>query len=61
MLFRSPSQAVAKVSGVSYFGFVIGPPLLGFLADQVELRWALLFNVGLSYLLIFAARYAKAA
>lgn len=57
----APSQAVAKVSGVSYFGFVIGPPLLGFLADQVELRWALLFNVGLSYLLIFAARYAKAA
>ena len=57
----APSQAVAKVSGVSYFGFVLGPPLIGFLADQVELRWALLLNVALSYLLIFAARYAKAA
>ena len=57
----APSEAVAKVSGVSYFGFVIGPPLIGFLADVVELRWALLLNVLLSYLLIFAARYAKSA
>lgn len=57
----APSQAVAKVSGVSYFGFVLGPPMIGFLADQVQLRWALLLNVALSYLLIFAARYAKSA
>ena len=57
----APSQAVAKVSGVSYFGFVIGPPLIGFLADLVELRWALFLNVMLGYLLILAARYAKSA
>ena len=57
----APSQAVAKVSGVSYFGFVIGPPLIGFLADLVELRWALFLNVMLCYLLILAARYAKSA
>ena len=57
----APSQAVAKVSGISYFGFVLGPPLIGFLADLVELRWALFLNVALSYLLIFAARYAKSA
>ena len=57
----APSQAVAKVSGISYFGFVLGPPLIGFLADLVELRWALLLNVTLSYLLIFAARFAKSA
>ena len=57
----APSQAVAKVSGISYFGFVLGPPLIGFLADHVQLRWALLLNVALSYLLIFAARYAKSA
>lgn len=57
----APSEAVAKVSGVSYFGFVIGPPLIGFIADVIELRWTLLLIAALSYLLIFAAKYAKAA
>jgi MFS family permease len=57
----APSEAVAKVSGVSYFGFVIGPPLIGFIADQIELRWTLFLIAAFSYLLIFASRYAKEA
>jgi len=57
----APSEAVAKVSGVSYFGFVIGPPLIGFIADAFELRWTLMLLAGLSYLLILASRYAKVA
>lgn len=57
----APSEAVAKVSGVSYFGFVIGPPLIGFIADVIELRWTLLLIAFLSYLLIFASKYARAA
>ena len=57
----APSEAVAKVSGVSYFGFVIGPPLIGFIADAFELRWALMLLAGLSYLLILASRYARVA
>lgn len=57
----APSQAIARVSGVSYFGFVIGPPLIGFLAELVELRWALFLLVALTVSLIPAARYAKAA
>jgi fucose permease len=57
----APSEAVAKVSGVSYFGFVIGPPLIGFIADVIELRWSLLLIAALAYLLIFASKYAKSA
>ena len=57
----APSEAVAKVSGVSYFGFVIGPPLIGFIADAFELRWTLMLLAGLSYLLILASRYARGA
>ena len=57
----APSEAVAKVSGVSYLGFVIGPPLIGFIADVIELRWTLLLIAALSYLLILASRYAKGA
>ena len=52
----APSEAVAKVSGVSYFGFVIGPPLIGFIADAIELRWTLFLIAAFSYLLIFASR-----
>ncbi|MFM7948879.1 MAG: MFS transporter [Actinomycetales bacterium] len=57
----SPPQAIARVSGVSYFGFVIGPPMIGFLAELVQLRWALFFIVALCFSLIFASRYAKSA
>ena len=57
----APSEAVAKVSGVSYFGFVIGPPLIGFIANAFELRWTLMLLAGLSYLLILASRYARVA
>lgn len=57
----APSEAVAKVSGVSYFGFVIGPPLIGFIADAIELRWTLLLIAAFSYLLIFASKFAREA
>src|SRR5487761_2250578 len=35
----APSQAVAIVSGISYFGFIVGPPTIGIIADQIQLRW----------------------
>jgi MFS family permease len=41
----APSQAVAIVSGISYFGFIVGPPTLGIIADQVQLRWAMFVPV----------------
>jgi fucose permease len=39
----------------------VGPPLIGFIADQIELRWTLLLIAALAYLLVFASRYAKEA
>ena len=57
----APSEAVAKVSGVSYFGFVLGPPMIGFIADLIELRSTLFLIAAFSYLLIFASRFAKEA
>ena len=38
----SAAESVALVTGVAYFGFVLGPPLLGFVADQLTLRVAML-------------------
>jgi len=52
----SPSGAIALVSGVSYFGFVIGAPIIGHVADAVSLRWAMLIPAGLALLLSIGAR-----
>lgn len=55
----APSQAVAIVSGISYFGFIVGPPTLGFIADVVQLRWAMFVPVVLIAFLTASARFAK--
>lgn len=54
----APSQAVATVSGISYSAFLIGPPLIGFLADVISLRWAMFVPAALALGIIFGARFA---
>jgi MFS family permease len=54
-----PSVAVARVSGTAYFGFMVGPPVIGFLSDLVTLRWAMLLVVLLSSVMLFGGKYAK--
>jgi predicted MFS family arabinose efflux permease len=39
---RRPTDAIAAVSTVGYAGLLVGPPLVGFLADQVGIGRALL-------------------
>jgi MFS family permease len=55
----APSQAVAIVSGISYFGFIVGPPTMGLIADIFQLRWAMFLVVALVAFLIASARFAK--
>jgi MFS family permease len=52
----SPAEAVAKISGISYFGFVVGPPLMGFLADVLTLRWAMLVPAVLAVIISASSR-----
>jgi MFS family permease len=52
----SPSEAVALVTAINYSGFFFGPPLMGFLADQITLRWAMLLPAILGLLLLFFSR-----
>ena len=50
------SQGISFISGVGFFGFLIGPVLLGFLADVYSLKLsflALLFFISVSLLLSF--------
>ena len=56
----APSEAVATVSGISYFGFVIGPPIMGYISDAITLRWAMLVPAGLGLALAAGSRYVIA-
>ena len=46
----SSGNAIATVATCGYFGFLVGPPSIGFLAQVVSLRLALLLIVALSLL-----------
>ena len=43
-----PSDSIALVTGVTYFGFLTGPPFFGFMADFLgAVRWSLLLCAGI--------------
>jgi len=57
----APAQAVAMVSGISYFGFIVGPPFIGFISDLTTLRTALFVPALLALAIVASARFAKSA
>jgi len=57
----APAQAVAMVSGISYFGFIVGPPFIGFISDATTLRTALFLPALLALAIVASARFAKSA
>jgi MFS family permease len=36
----SPGMALAAVSSISFFGFLLGPPLIGFISEATNLKWS---------------------
>ncbi len=52
----SAAEGVALVTGVAYFGFVLGPPLIGFLSDSMTLRWAMLVPAALAIIFGLGAK-----
>ena len=52
----SAAESVALVTGVAYFGFVLGPPLLGFVADQLTLRIAMFIPAILALIISLTAK-----
>lgn len=57
----APAQAVAMVSGISYFGFIVGPPFIGFISDATTLRTALFIPAALALAIVASAKFAKSA
>ncbi len=56
-----PAQAVAMVSGISYFGFIVGPPFIGFVSDLSSLRGAMFIPALLALTIVASAKFAKSA
>jgi MFS family permease len=54
----SVGLAIATVTTLGYFGFFVGPPLVGFAAQAITLRWALLIVALLSATVFLSARRA---
>lgn len=52
----APSEGVAMVSGIAYFGFLVGPPTLGFLGDAISLRWAMLLPAFLALIMAISSK-----
>jgi HAD superfamily hydrolase (TIGR01509 family) len=50
--------AIAAVSSMGSFGFLIGPPIIGVLADAVSLPWALTTLIGAAAVVFALARRA---
>lgn len=48
--------AIAAVSIVSYFGFLLGPPFIGYISQTANLRWAFAVVALLGLLAVFMAR-----
>jgi MFS family permease len=36
----APGMAIAAVSTVGFFGFLVGPPMIGFISEATSLRWS---------------------
>jgi MFS family permease len=53
----SPGVALAAVSTIGFFGFLLGPPLIGFIAHASSLRWsfALIAVLGLGTTVLASA------
>jgi MFS family permease len=52
----APSEGVAMVSGIAYFGFLVGPPTLGFIGDAIGLRWAMLVPAALALIMALGSK-----
>lgn len=52
-------SAIATVALIGYFGLLAGPPIIGFTAELITLRWALLFVGAQLVLMIVMAKWVK--
>ncbi len=54
-----PGPAIAAVSTISFAGFLIGPPMIGFIAELSSLKISFLFLAAMAFCVIFFTTRAK--
>ncbi len=54
-----PSVSLATVSSIGFSGFLIGPPLIGYIAHAIGLRLALLMLILMGMIIIILSRRVK--
>lgn len=59
ILDRPRAHALAVITGLMYLGFIVGPPLIGVLAEAVGLGRALLIPAGLGLIVAIAASWSR--
>jgi MFS family permease len=55
----APGVALAAVSTIGFFGFLFGPPVIGFIAQAASLRWSLTLIACLGFCTTILATKAK--
>ena len=55
----SPGVALAAVSTIGFLGFLIGPPVIGFIAQASSLRWSFTLIAVLGFCTTILARFIK--
>jgi fucose permease len=55
----APSAALAAVSSVGFTGFLVGPPLIGFIAHEIGLRMALVIVALLGAMIFLLSKKVK--
>jgi len=55
----SPGMALAAVSTISFFGFLIGPPMIGFIAEAASLRYSFALIAALGFCTTMLSSKAK--
>ncbi len=55
----SPSAALAFVTSLGYVGILIGPAMIGFIAEAIDLRFALSCVAGLMCLIAVSGRIVQ--
>ncbi len=56
---QQPAVTLATVSSTAYISFLLGPPLIGFVAELIHLRWALVLVAACGALTASLSRYMQ--
>jgi MFS family permease len=55
----APAAALAEVSSVGFTGFLLGPPIIGFIAHEVGLRLSLVIVILLGMIILLLTQWLK--